>query len=77
MTDPKPTGWDNGLSQDYNAKLGIWFADRLGAQEQLRRDFPADQLVDDTDPFAGEHQDDIDGPSLGQRIKQYWSGLWQ
>jgi hypothetical protein len=34
------TGWDNGLSQDYDRKLGTWFADRLGAREQLRRDFP-------------------------------------
>lgn len=31
------TGWDNGLSQDYNKKLGQWFANRLGAREELRR----------------------------------------
>jgi len=34
----KSTGWDNGLSQDYNGKLGTWFADRLGAKQQLRND---------------------------------------
>jgi len=32
------TGWSNGLSQDYNGKLGTWFADRLGAKQQLRND---------------------------------------
>jgi len=32
------TGWSNGLSQDYNGKLGTWFADRLGARNQLRND---------------------------------------
>jgi len=32
------TGWSNGLSQDYNKQLGTWFADRLGARNQLRRD---------------------------------------
>ena len=30
------TGWDNGLSQDYNRKLGAWFAERLGAKRELR-----------------------------------------
>lgn len=70
--DTKHTGWDNGLSQDYNAKLGTWFADRLGARQQLREDFS-----DDTDPFAGEHQDDIDGLTWWARVKQYWSGLWK
>lgn len=31
------TGWSTGLCQDYNRGLGRWFADRLGAREQLRR----------------------------------------
>ena len=30
------TGWSNGLSQDYNEGLGRWFADRLGARQELR-----------------------------------------
>ena len=30
------SGWDNGLCQDYDRKLGAWFADRLGAREELR-----------------------------------------
>ena len=33
------TGWTDGLSQDYNKKLGQWFANRLGAKEQLRKDY--------------------------------------
>ena len=33
--EQKVTGWDNGLSQDYNRELGRWFADRLGARQQL------------------------------------------
>ena len=32
-------GWDNGLCQDYCQGLGRWFADRLGALDQTRRDF--------------------------------------
>lgn len=32
------TGWNNGLCQDYDRGLGRWFADRLGAREQLRKD---------------------------------------
>lgn len=31
------TGWNTGLCQDYDRGLGRWFADRLGAREQLRR----------------------------------------
>lgn len=34
--EQKVTGWDNGLSQDYNSKLGQWFANRPGALQQLR-----------------------------------------
>jgi hypothetical protein len=30
------SGWNNGLCQDYDASLGKWFADRLGARQQLR-----------------------------------------
>ena len=33
------TGWDAGLSQDYNKALGKWFADRLGSRQQLRQFF--------------------------------------
>jgi len=33
--EPKPTGWDNGLSQDYNKELGKWFANQMGARQQL------------------------------------------
>jgi hypothetical protein len=32
-------GWNDGLSQDYNAKLGRWFAERLGSKHQLRKTF--------------------------------------
>lgn len=32
------TGWDTGLSQDYDRKLGKWFADQPGALQQLRED---------------------------------------
>ena len=39
----KVTGWGNGLSQDYDKGLGRWFADRLGARQQLRRDFEMTQ----------------------------------
>jgi hypothetical protein len=35
MTNPS-SGWDDGLSQDYNRDLGRWFADRPGARYQLR-----------------------------------------
>ena len=43
VTDaPKPTGWDNGLSQDYNAQLGKWFADQPGARQQIREMFEKD-----------------------------------
>lgn len=31
-----PTGWDNGLSQDYNKKLGAWFSEKPNAKEELR-----------------------------------------
>lgn len=34
----KTTGWETGLSQDYDRKLGAWFADRLGSKQQLRDD---------------------------------------
>lgn len=32
------SGSTHGLSQDYNGKLGKWFADRPGARQQLRED---------------------------------------
>lgn len=31
-----PTGWDNGLSQDYDKKLGAWFSEKPNAKEELR-----------------------------------------
>lgn len=34
----KTTGWSNGLCQDYDARLGRWFADRLGSRYQLRKE---------------------------------------
>ena len=37
------TGWNDGLCQDYDKGLGRWFADRLGARQQLRRDFEMTQ----------------------------------
>jgi hypothetical protein len=30
------TGWDNGLSQDYNKKLGAWFSEKPNAKQELR-----------------------------------------
>jgi hypothetical protein len=36
---PEATGWSDGLSQDYNGKLGAWFADRPGAMRQVREQF--------------------------------------
>ena len=33
--EPKVTGWDDGLSQDYNKKLGRWFSNRPGARREL------------------------------------------
>lgn len=41
----KVTGWDSGLSQDYDKGLGRWFANRLGARQQLRQDFKMTQLI--------------------------------
>lgn len=39
------TGWDNGLCQDYDKKLGKWFANRLGARQQLREMFGVDMTI--------------------------------
>jgi len=49
------TGWDTGLSQDYNGDLGRWFADRLGAREQLRRDgmTPIEQAIEALEDACG------------------------
>lgn len=41
----KVTGWDNGLCQDYDKGLGRWFANRLGARQQLRQDLRMTQLI--------------------------------
>jgi hypothetical protein len=35
-TPPQPTGWDNGLSQDYDKKLGAWFSEKPNAKQELR-----------------------------------------
>ena len=43
----KVTGWDNGLCQDYDKGLGRWFANRLGARQQLRQDFKMTQVLID------------------------------
>ncbi len=37
------TGWNNGLCQDYNRKLHLWFASRLDARAVVRRWFANDQ----------------------------------
>ena len=31
------TGWNNGLNQDYDRKLGKWFASKAGAREDVRK----------------------------------------
>lgn len=48
-------GWDNGLNQDYCRELGRWFADRLGAREELRRtiDMIRNNPAHDTEHPAG------------------------
>lgn len=38
QAQPAATGRTDGLSQDYNGKLGTWFADQPGARQQLRED---------------------------------------
>ena len=43
VADLVPTGWDNGLSQDYDKKLGKWFADQPGARQQIREMFEKDE----------------------------------
>lgn len=32
----QPTGWDNGLSQEYDKKLSAWFSEKPNAKEELR-----------------------------------------
>lgn len=32
VTEQKPTGWDDGLLQDYNRKLSNWLSTRLDAK---------------------------------------------
>ena len=41
ITEPadKPTGWDNGLSQDYCKEFGKWLASRPGARQQIKAMF--------------------------------------
>ena len=43
--EPAVSGATDGLSQDYNKGLGRWFADRLGARQQLRDDAHKAQQV--------------------------------
>lgn len=38
------TGWNNGLNQDYSKKLGKWFANRLGARQQLREMYGCEEM---------------------------------
>lgn len=40
LPEVKPTGYDNGLSQDYDAKLGRWFAEKPNARQEVREAFP-------------------------------------
>lgn len=56
MTITITSGWTDGLSQDYCGPLGRWFADRLGARQQLREtsmkvqnETSANYLVDSED----------------------------
>jgi hypothetical protein len=46
VAEPTPTGWDNGLSQDYCKGLGQWLANRPGARQQLREMMAADHVED-------------------------------
>ena len=39
LPEVKPTGYDNGLSQDYDAKLGRWFAEKPNARQEVREAF--------------------------------------
>ena len=59
----KVTGWDNGLSQDYDKGLGRWFANRLGARQQLRQDLEMTQLL-------------IDRATLEQLVGALETGRW-
>lgn len=60
---PPPTGWDNGLSQDYCKGLGQWLANRPGARQQLR-----EMLVDPTGAVMVEY--DIGSESTESAIRQ-------
>jgi hypothetical protein len=39
LQSPPPTGWNNGLLQDYDRGLANWFSSRLDAMAVLRRWF--------------------------------------
>lgn len=54
LAQPAPTGWDNGLSQDYDKGLGGWFADRLGARQELRESLAQPAGYTDADCLASE-----------------------
>ena len=41
LKPPDPTGWNEGLSQDYSKELSDWFSSRLTAREDVRRAFPS------------------------------------
>jgi hypothetical protein len=49
VREPIVTGWDNGLSQDYDKDLGSWFAGRPGAKHQVRETFAQPVQVPLTD----------------------------
>jgi hypothetical protein len=40
LKPPDPTGWNDGLCQDYDKGLSNWFSTRLTAKEDVRRAFP-------------------------------------
>jgi hypothetical protein len=63
VAEPPPTGWDNGLSQDYCKGLGQWLANRQGARQQLR-----EMLADTTGAVMVEY--DIGSESTESTIRQ-------
>ena len=70
------TGWDNGLNQDYNRKLGGWFANRLGARQQLREMFNMSMhksFRNDTQTPAGQVQ--LQGKTLQKEIEDYQQAM--
>ena len=69
----KVTGWDNGLCQDYDKGLGRWFANRLGARQQLRQDFKMTQVLIDRatlEQLVAALEDSID--CVRHEYETYW-----